>query len=226
MISNFDSNKYKKLEISVEKNRNNASKIQVKNRKKQISIDSIGTTHDVFCTLRDLSSDFIECNMFLDYVYNPESGQYELGTWTGEQYLNWTINLGIIDIRNLPFLQYDIIYMISKDTDEPIFGLKNFFFSYYPKVSESADYERNVLFHAGIHFVANTQLVEMNPIQAKLILVWNQIPIEKVRMEQTINELNDIYPQFDVTDYLSGWTYGKPNSDNPLWPGFEDIPAG
>lgn len=207
MIKYSDKNKLYNIELQEKNDTNNNIRI-IDNSNKTINqnVKDVNLTQDIFNKNKDLSQEWLACTK----VYNLAQAN---PIWTGEQIAEWNIYLGIFDIRFLPFLKMDIIYQLISDSiimDEIVF-LKNIFFEL--KDSGGQEYVKDITLHAGMYFYANDILKEMNPVEVKLMMIWDVIPLVKEQID------NKDITNFDISQMiLPGWPNGKPFITNPVWP--------
>ena len=204
MIKLSDKNKLQKIELQQNISDNSIRDIDDKNSSINNKVLEVNSKLDIFCKLVNLNKDWTECTK----IYNLSQAN---PIWQGEQLIEWTVDLGQIDIRLLPFLKIDIVYKLNLSTIVfNVVGLKNKFFEY--KDTNLGEYIKEVMLHACLYFSQNVILREMNPVKAKLLVVWDEIPLIK---HQTYTADSD----FDILNMtLVGWQNGKPESSNPVWP--------
>lgn len=203
MIKNSDKNKLLQLYLEQNKIKGNISFVGDINNKKQKDVNAVNNISDVFSKVGNLNQDWKECIVVSDLTDSEDS-------WTGEQFANWDIYLGILDYRFLPYFKYDIVYSLISDDSvmAEVVGLKNFYYSYEDIIGE--EFKKNITFHASIHFKPNAILNKINPLSVKLFFMWDNIPLIKKQLD------NNEETSFDSSImYSIGWSDGVPS--NIIW---------
>lgn len=204
MINNSSKNKIQKLYRISTQQEVEISNVSSDNNTKNKQISDLKNISNIYNKFQQIKSDWEDCTILYD-LRDEEQQDY-----TGEQIIQWAITLGYFDIRLLQFLKIDILYKAIDNSFQfpDKFALKNIFFEY--KDLNKSEYTANVIIHVVGYFLENTDLQTINPLQAKVIAVWDEIPLVKKQLvnNETINFNGSLTATI-------GWQDGKP--EDGLW---------
>lgn len=170
MFKNSDTNKIPKIKTNAEKIKNSITNQSVQNTNIINKIDTRYVHFDVLCKN-------VIFNTSWEAMNTIENVSYQF------QYKFWEITIGEIDLTMLPFLRSEFLIQTNV-VDIVTESYKTF----------AIDGSSAVL-HAGLYFSDHSELIEYDPVQVKLLMAFDKIPLARLQSENKGGNFRNIYTE-------------------------------